>query len=337
MKPHTGVLLINLGTPDSSKTSDVRKYLREFLMDGRVIDVPFLLRWILVNLIIAPFRGPKSAHEYSKVWTDKGSPIKVYAYEIEKLLQDALGSEYLVSMGMRYQSPSIKSALKTMHAKGIQKIVVVPLYPQYASASTGSTIEKVMVDIKDWQILPDLKIISKFPDHPLYIKAFAEIGKKYMAMDNYDHIVFTYHGLPERQIMKGSVNNYCELGKCCNTYHANNSHCYRAQCFHTTRELAKALNLQESDYTVCFQSRLGSDPWIKPYTDQKIDELAEAGKKKILAFSPSFVADCLETTVEIGETYKEQFIEKGGEKWQLAESLNTSETWVECLKHLVQN
>jgi protoporphyrin/coproporphyrin ferrochelatase len=330
-----GVLLINLGTPDSPKTSDVRKYLREFLMDWRVIDIPYLNRFALINLIIAPLRAPKSAHEYQKLWTKDGSPIKTSAYKIEKLLQDSLGSKYLVAMGMRYQSPSIKEALDKFKDKGITKIVVIPLYPQYASASTGSTIEKVWDEMKDFQIIPDINFISTFANNEKMVNTFAELGKAHMAKDNYDHFVFTYHGLPERQIMKGSCNNHCKLGSCCEAYTDYNQYCYRAQCFETSRHLAKALGLNKDQYTVCFQSRLGKTPWIKPYTDDIIKTLPEKGIKKILAFSPSFVADCLETTIEIGETYRDQFLELGGEKWTLVESLNEHPMWIDCLKDLV--
>ena len=331
----TGVLLVNLGTPDSTKTSDVRKYLREFLMDWRVIDISFLNRWMLVNLIIAPFRAPKSGHEYKKLWQEKGSPLKFYGLELQELLQNALGEDYIVGFGMRYQSPSLEKAVEIFKNKGIEKLIVVPLYPQYASASTGSSIEEVMKVIGQWQIIPELKIISNFCDNPLFIKAFAELGKKYLSKESYDHIIFSYHGIPERQIMKGSEGDQCKLGDCCKTYHAKNKYCYRAQCFETTRLLVKELGLKEEDYTISFQSRLGKTPWIKPYTDYKIDELAKAGKKKILFFSPSFVADCLETTIEGGEEYKELFEEKGGQHWQLIESLNTSPAWIDCLKDMV--
>lgn len=334
-KAKIGVLLLNLGTPDSPSTSDVRKYLREFLMDRRVIDIPYWKRFLLINLIIAPFRAPKSAKVYKELWTEKGSPLKIYGYEIEKLLQESLGNEYLVSLGMRYQSPNTTEALEKFKNKGLEKIIVIPLYPQYASASTGSSLEEAMNVIKDWEIIPELQFISEYSGNELMIKTYAEIGRKYMDEIKFDHYLFSYHGLPERQILKGSCNNNCKLGTCCNSFHQNNRHCYRAQCFNTSRILAKELGLTEDDYTVSFQSRLGKTPWIKPYTDDKIKELCEKGKKKILCFSPSFVADCLETTIEIGEEYKELFEENGGEHWQLVESLNAHPQWIECLKEMV--
>ncbi len=336
-KPRIGVLLLNLGTPDSYQVKDVRKYLREFLMDGRVIDIPFWQRWLLINLIIAPFRAPQSAAGYKKLWTERGSPLKFYGEDLTALLQTALGSDYHVVLGMRYQNPSMHEALNQFKDKGFKQLIVIPLYPQYASASTGSTHEKLMDEIKHWEIIPSLTVISQFLEHPLFIKAFVELGKKYMAQEKYDHILFSYHGLPERQILKGSCSGYCRLGDCCETYHSKNQYCYRAQCFQTTRLLAKELGISKDQYTLCFQSRLGKDPWVKPYTDEVINGLVKKNIKKVLVFSPAFVADCLETTVEIGEEYAHQFKALGGQKWQLVESLNVSSMWVQCLKLMVQD
>lgn len=331
-----GVFIINLGTPDSTSVKDVRKYLREFLMDEKVIDIPAFNRWLLVNLIIAPIRGPKSAAEYRKVWTDRGSPLMYHGTDLEKALQNELGTDYEVVFGMRYQNPSMKSALERF-SKNLEEIVVIPLYPQYAEATTGSTLLKLEKEAAKISGLPKFRIIDKFPDHPLFIDAFAALAKIKMEAGNYDHIVFSYHGLPERQIIKASDNGYCKLGECCSTYHSKNEFCYRAQCFQTSRKLAEALNLQEDQYTVCFQSRLGKAEWIKPYTEDKLHELAAQGVKKVLALCPAFTADCLETTVEVGEMYQEEFLEDGGEQWDLVESLNSSDKWVECLKSMIEN
>lgn len=335
-KPKIGVLLLNLGTPDSPSVPDVRKYLRQFLMDWRVIDVPFVQRWSLVNLVIAPLRSYKSAKVYKELWTEKGSPLKIYGFEVAELLQKSLGDNYLVSLGMRYQSPSTAEALEKLYNKGLEKIIVIPLYPQYASASTGSSIEEVMNIVKNWEVIPNLQIISNFPDNSRMVKLFADLGRKHLTHESFDHFLFTYHGLPERQIMKASCNNYCQLDKCCNTYHQLNQFCYRAQCFQTSRALAKELGITQDQYTVSFQSRLGKTPWIKPYTDEVIPELIKKGYKRVLAFSPSFVADCLETTIEIGEEYKELFQHHGGDRWQLVESLNNHPDWIECLKEMVE-
>ncbi len=332
-----GVLLVNLGTPDSTATKDVRKYLREFLSDGRVIDIPAVPRWALVNLIIAPFRSPKSAEEYKKLWEDRGSPLKFYSEDVRDLLQEKLGDEYIVALGMRYQSPSLESALDILIKENVSSIKVIPLFPQYASATTGSVMEKVMELVKKKQIIPSISFVSQFVDHPLFTDTFADLGKKEMALDEYDHILFSYHGLPERQIRKGSVGKQCQLGSCCNKLGPKNQLCYRAQCFETSRKIVAKLNIPEDKYTVCFQSRLGRDPWVKPYTEDMVGELAEKGIKKVLAFSPAFVSDCLETTIEVGETYAEEFIEKGGEKWTLVPSLNTNEKWIDCLADLSKN
>ena len=335
-KSKIGVLIINLGTPDSPSVGDVRKYLREFLMDRRVIDIPFWRRFLLINLIIAPFRSPESAKGYHELWTSQGSPLKVYGMEIEGLLQHALGEDFQVKLAMRYQNPSIRSVLSNFKDKGFKQLIIIPLYPQYASSSTGSTMEEVMSVIKNWEVIPEIKMISQFFEHPLFIKACAGIAQKYMAQERYDHYLFSYHGLPEHQIMKSSCDHYCRLGECCSVYTSKNQYCYRAQCFETTRLLVKELGIKKEDYTICFQSRLGKTPWIKPYTDEVIKQLASRGIKRVLTFSPAFVADCLETTIEIGVEYKKLFMEHGGERWQLVESLNVDATWVECLKQMVK-
>ncbi len=333
----TGVLIVNLGTPDSPSVPDVRKYLREFLMDGRVIDFPFIPRWMLVNLIIAPFRSPKSAKIYKELWTENGSPLKIYGEANEKQLQDALGDEYVVKLAMRYQSPSIESGLKALQEMGVSNIIVIPFFPQYASATTGSVYEEVMRIVTKWQVIPEIKFLNYFYNHPKFINAFAEMGKKHLAENDYEHVIFSYHGIPARHIRKGDcTGNTCKLGSCCDSITAMNQHCYRAECFETTRLLVKELGLKEGTYTTCFQSRLGRETWIQPYTEDVVKELAKKGIKKVLAFSPAFVADCLETTLEVGEEYKELFEENGGEHWQLVESLNDSDAWIELLVDLVK-
>lgn len=334
----TGVLIVNLGTPDTPNVPDVRKYLREFLMDARVIDIPYTSRWFLINMIIAPFRSPKSAKVYRELWTENGSPLKIYGERNEKQLQAALGDEYVVKLAMRYQNPSIEKGLKELQQMGLSKIIVVPFFPQYASASTGSVYEEVMRIIGQWLVIPQLKFVNYFYNHPKFIKAFADNGRKYLEKGNYEYVVFSYHGLPERQMTKADcTGNTCKLDNtCCNSIHAFNQHCYRASCYETTRLLVKELGLKEGTYTTSFQSRLGKEPWIQPYTDNVVKELAQKGIKRVLAYSPAFVADCLETTIEVAEEYREMFEEHGGEHWQLVESLNDSEAWVDLLTDLVK-
>lgn len=336
-KAKTGVILVNVGTPDSTSTADVRKYLREFLMDKRVIDIPFISRWFLINFIVAPFRAPKSAKEYRKLWTERGSPLLFHAEDLrDKLLNQLDKEQYQIEIAMRYQSPSIQTALENLKKANVKKIIVLPLFPQYASASTGTVADKVMEIVKEWQVVPSISFINDFVDHPLFLEAWAEIGKEMMEKADYDTYLFSYHGLPERQILKASSDGYCQLSdKCCSVRTKKNQYCYRAQCFYTTRLIANRLNLPEDKVKTSFQSRLLKDPWIKPYTDDVINELAAEGRKRVLAFSPAFVADCLETTIEVGEEYQEQFLALGGERWDLVPSLNSNDTWVECVKDLV--
>ena len=336
-KDKIGVLLVNLGTPDSPSVANVRKYLREFLSDRRVIDIPNLSRFLLVNGIIVPFRSPKSAKLYKELWTERGSPLLFYGKSLREMLQKSLGTEYRVVLGMRYQSPSIEAALcELINKYWVSKIIVIPLFPQYASATTGSIHEKVMKLVKKRQVIPEIHFVSKFIQHPLFIKAFTERGKEKMLNQDYEHFVFSYHGLPERQIKKASSGNYCQLSdSCCAEYGINNQYCYRAQCVETTRLLVAELGVPPEKCTTCFQSRLGKNPWIRPYAEDIIKELAERGVKKVLAFSPAFVADCLETIIEVGEEFRDEFMRQGGEKWTLVESLNDSSLWVACLKDLV--
>jgi ferrochelatase len=331
-----GVLLVNLGTPDSPKVPDVRKYLREFLMDERVIDIPFLSRWLLVNLIIAPFRAPKSARIYRELWTENGSPLLHFGRHNEKQLQELLGNDFVVKLGMRYQRPSITQALEELSQYPLRSLIVLPLFPQYASATTGSVHQKVMEIISRWTNIPEIRFVNTYFDHPLFIKAFVERAQKALKNKDYDYLLFSYHGLPERQIYKSSIDNYCNLGECCHAYTAKNLKCYRAQCFETSRTLARKMNIPDEKYQVVFQSRLGKDPWIQPYAEEVIRTLPSRGYKKVAVMVPSFVADCLETNIEVGEEFREVFKKAGGKEWIFIESLNDSDTWLECLYSLVK-
>ncbi|HYG04002.1 MAG TPA: ferrochelatase [Chryseosolibacter sp.] len=332
-KAKTGVLLINLGTPDSPSVGNVRSYLSQFLNDPRVIDIPWLLRKILVNLIIVPFRAPKSAKVYQKLWTDNGSPLLYYGEKVKNLLQAELDGSYEVHLAMRYKNPSIPNVLEVMRKRNYDKITVVTMFPQYASASTGSAIEEVMRVIRKWWVIPELRIVSQYYDHPLYIEGFVERAKKYNISD-YDHVLFSYHGLPERQLDKVYDQGVCRDKDCDHQITSENKFCYKATCYATTRLLAEKLSIPETSYTVCFQSRL-DEGWVKPYSDQVVIDCAKKGMKRILVFSPAFTADCLETIVEIGEEYQELFHEHGGDKVQLVESLNDHPVWIQCLKSLV--
>jgi ferrochelatase len=332
-----GVLLINLGTPDSPSTADVRKYLREFLMDPLVIDINPISRNLLVKGIIVPTRGPKSAKLYQAIWDEKtGSPLLHYSLLQQKLLQKKLGDEYVVELAMRYQSPSIESALQRLKDALIYDIVVIPLFPQYASASTGSVYDKMMDLVKAWMTKPTIRFINSFHDDKLMIETFADNARKYKP-ETYDHILFSFHGLPQRQLIKADHTHKTCLKSvdCCQKLTDANRFCYSAQSHDTARLIAAELNLPKEKYTVCFQSRLGNDPWVQPYTIDMIHQMAKEGKKRLLVFCPAFVADCLETVYEVPVEYGTEFKKLGGEIVQLVESLNDSPKFIEALAKMV--
>lgn len=334
----TGILLVNLGTPDSPSNSDVFKYLNEFLTDGRVIDYPWLARQLLVRGIIVPARYRNSAKTYREIWDkDRGSPLLFHTQDLTDKVRATLDPQkYVVAFAMRYQNPSLESELEKFRLQQVDKIVVLPLFPQYSSACNGSVIQKVQEITSKWLTIPDLKFIHHFYDNDLFIEAFAAQGRKYN-FDDYDHILFSYHGLPARHLKNGDVTGkHCLQNKdCCATISEINQHCYRAQCFATTQLIAEKLGLPKEKFTVTFQSRLGKEVWLEPYTVEVIPQLAKAGKKKLLVFSPAFVADCLETLYEIREEYLELFEEHGGESITLVESLNSEDKWVEAVCELV--
>lgn len=335
----TGVLLINLGTPDSPKTKDVRRYLTEFLNDPRVIDISAVGRALLVNGIIVPFRAPKSAKIYKELWDmwDGESPLLTYGKILKEKIQEKFADKNItVELAMRYQNPSLDEVLKRMEKVGYDKIIVLPLFPHYASASTGSAVEKTMKLVGKWWAIPEVKILAEFFDHPGYIDAFVEKAKMH-DIASYDHIIFSYHGLPMRQLTKVHPELECADCDCNKAYKPEYRLCYQNECYETTRLIASKLGLKESDYTVSFQSRLGKTPWLTPYSDQIVEEKAKAGAKKLLMFSPAFIADCLETSVEIGVEYQEIFEEHGGEKVQLVESLNDSAKWIETVSEMIES
>jgi protoporphyrin/coproporphyrin ferrochelatase len=329
----TALLIVNLGTPDSPSTFDVAKYLTQFLNDPRVIDINPIGRFFLVNGIIVPFRSSKSAKIYKELWTEEGSPLLLHGIALKEKLQKKLANTHEVFFGMRYQNPSLESVLEEIRKKNFKKIVVFPLYPHYASSSTGSSLERIMQIISKWYVIPELRIISQYYNDKGYINSFVERGKQYN-IDEYDHVLFSYHGLPVRQVDKVYEDSPCSDHNCENEITEENKFCYKATCYETTRLIAKQLNIAESKYTVGFQSRL-DQKWIEPFSDKIVEELAKKGMKKLLVFSPAFTADCLETTIEIGHEYDEIFKEHGGEKVQLVESLNSNDTWVDAIAEMI--
>ncbi|GBD86619.1 ferrochelatase [bacterium BMS3Abin03] len=334
MKSETGVLLVNLGTPDTPSVKDVRKYLFEFLNDPKVIDIPAAARFFLVNFIILPFRSSKAAKNYKKLWTKEGSPILVYGKSVQQQLQRELSDRVEVKLAMRYRNPGMDEVIARMEKKNYKTIIIVPLFPQYASATTGSIMEKAMKLIGKWNVVPEVKHISQFYDNKAFLNTIVERASKYN-LDEYDHILFSYHGLPLRQLDKVyGDGTLCEEHDCENEINEENKYCYKATCYATTRLLADKLKIPKEKHTVCFQSRLNKN-WLEPFTDRVVIEQARKGAKKLLVFSPSFVADCLETTVEIGIKYQKLFAQHGGKKIQLVESLNDHPMWIEALKGMV--
>jgi len=306
-----GVLLINLGTPDNCDPHSVRRYLKEFLNDLRVIDLPFLARWILVNLIILPFRYKKSAHAYQQIWTEHGSPLLINGQQLKKALAATLGDNYQVALGMRYANPSIAAAFAEL--KNCENISVIPLFPQYSSAATGSAIESFLKLIAQQWNIPEIKIYRDFYNHPGFISAYADVIKNAMINKKVDLLLFSYHGLPERHIHKSECQAVCNKIDACPSVSDTNRYCYRAQCYATSQLLAEELNLLPQQYAVSFQSRLGRTPWIKPYTDLQLPAFRQQGIKNIAIACPSFVADCLETLEEINMRAREQWQQLGGE------------------------
>ena len=334
----TGVLLLQLGTPDSPSTRDVRRYLTEFLNDPRVIDLPWLVRKILVNGIIVPFRAPKSAKIYKELWAigNGTSPLLTHSLRVQEKLQESFKDhDVTIELAMRYKNPSIDSVLEKMRLSHYDQIIVLPLFPQYASASTGTAIEKVMHIIKKWWVIPEIKIISQFWDNKGYIDSIVHNAGKF-DLKSYDHILFSYHGLQERQVDKVyEGTDLCSDQPCETTINERNKFCYKATSYATTRLIAERLNIKEDEYTVCFQSRLDKK-WLTPFSDKVVEEWGKKGAKKLLVFSPAFVADCLETIIEIGVEYQEIFEENGGEKVQLVPSSNDHPLFINGLTELIK-
>ncbi len=334
-----GVLLVQLGTPDTPTTPDVRRYLTEFLMDPRVMDISYLGRTLLVKGVIVPKRAPRSAETYKTIWDENtGSPLMYYSELQRDLLQQKLGEDYHVELAMRYQNPSIESALAKLEGMMLDSVRIIPLFPQYASATTGSIIDRVMEIMRKWQYFPDLSFVSNYCDDEQMCAVYARHASKHN-IEEFDHILFSYHGLPVRQLGKidpsGQLN--CPDRGCAKCHVEKSNFCYLSQCYSTTRTIVEKLGLSEDRYSVCFQSRLGKTPWIQPYTSDTLHQLAESGVKKLLVFSPAFVSDCIETLDEIQVEYADEFKAAGGEEVTMVESLNDDPEWIEVLERFALN
>ena len=326
-----GVLLVNLGSPDSPEPKDVKKYLGEFLMDERVIDVPLWARNLLVKGIILNTRPKASAAAYKKIWWEEGSPLIVISERLKSKVQKQV--DFPVALAMRYGSMTIKKGLQELVDKGVDEVFLIPLYPQFAMATT-ETILVLAEDIRK-EHFPDLKIsdLPAFYNNDDYIEVLSNSIKKNLEGKNYDHLLFSYHGVPERHIRKRDITkSHCKIdGSCCVTPSPAHEFCYRHQCLEVTRLVAKKLNLKDNTYSSSFQSRLGFDPWLLPYTDRTIERLGKEGLKNMAIATPAFVSDCLETLEEIAMEGEEIFHEMGGKEFSTIPCLNDDDEWVALL------
>ncbi|MDN6280711.1 MAG: ferrochelatase [Psychroflexus sp.] len=330
-----GVLLVNLGSPASTDPKDVKSYLGEFLMDERVIDVPYLLRAILVKGIILNTRPKQSAKAYSKIWWDDGSPLIVLSERLQSKVNEE--TSVPIALAMRYGEPSMKDGLQELYEQGVTDVLLVPLYPQFAMATT-ETIIVLAEQLRD-EFFPKINytVVPPFYNHPDYITVLSRSIIEKIEEIDYDHLLFSYHGIPERHIRKSDItNSHCKIdGSCCQTASRAHQFCYRHQCFETTRLVAEKLKLKEGTYSTSFQSRLGFDPWLKPYTDRTVERLAQEGTKKLAVVTPAFVSDCLETLEEIAMEADEIFKENSGEEFTFIPCINDREDWVKTLSRWI--
>jgi len=334
----TGVLLINLGTPEDPSIAKVRSYLKEFLMDPLVMDIPYPLRWLLVNGWILPRRPATSAAAYQKVWTDRGSPLLTHHLSLCEKVQKILGSNYTVEPGMRYGSPSIREGVHKLKDQAVDSIIAVPLYPQYSLAATESSLVEFKKAIRQFSLSLETKSLKAFYNHSDFLDAWTELASPFLKREFYDQILFSFHGVPERHVKKTDpTGSTClQSDTCCIEINSTNKNCYRAQCFATARSLAEKLDLSSSKYTVCFQSRMGRTPWIRPFTDELMHSLPKQGIKNIGVLCPTFVADCLETLEEIDIRERANFLDAGGESFFRIPCLNSEDSWCQAVSKMVK-
>ena len=338
------ILILNVGTPAEPTARGLRQFYKFFFSDPFVFDMPGWSRWLLRNFIILPFRAPKTAKDYKKIWLENGSPLKVYTEELCENLQKSLDpskNRIVVAMGMAYSEPFISDTMSRLQRQGVRDILILPLFPQYSTATTGSLIHGVEQAAAKWEEVPRMVMVDDLYSELAFVNAWASLINKHLPRDNpgtnVEHVIFSYHGLPEKNIKKADENNYCEFGSCCDVINEKNQSCYRAQCMQTTRSIVAALGWREDFYSIAFQSRFGRDPWIQPYLDEHLIQLAGRGVKRVAVATPSFVSDCLETIHEIGIEYRKLFIEHGGEELILIPNLNNDENWFSAVVQIIEN
>ncbi len=329
-----GILLGNLGTPLKPTRKEVGKYLREFLMDPLVIDIPWLLRWLLVNFVITPFRSKHSAKAYQIIWMQEGSPLLHYSKKQKEELVKIL--DFPIALGMNYGEPNVQSALRELIDQEVNEVLCLLLYPHYA-LSSYETLQRKITKVASECSLKSLQFVAPFYDHPSYIRSLSEVIEKNLP-DSYDHLLFSYHGIPESHIFKTDMAGFCKIDEnCCENLSKSHNFCYRAQVTTTTKLVASKLGVGKEKYTLSFQSRLGREPWLTPYTDHVIPILAQAkGIKNLVVVCPSFVSDCLETLEEIGIRAKKEFLEAGGKQLLLLPCLNHNSEWTLGMSEIIR-
>ncbi len=321
------IVLLNLGTPNSPKVGDIKKYLRQFLTDYRVVDLPWLIRQVLVNFFIIPFRKKQSAAAYLNIWSIHGSPLLMHSNNLRAQVQNILGNKAQVFVAMRYGKPDVREVIDQIYLGGFSEIIILPMFPQYSSAATGSAIEYATSYLNKFYTIPSFKIISYFYAHSSYIEAIARLIEDHAG--EYEHILFSFHGLPQRQIMK-SCNKELMCDKSC-----KNMDCYQAQCYATTNLVTKKLNIPTNRFSIAFQSRLGKIPWLQPYLLEHLAMLIDKGVTNITIICPGFTVDCLETIEEIGIQAKEYWYSIGGKGFKLVPCLNDNAFWATAILDIV--
>jgi ferrochelatase len=316
-----GILITNLGTPDAPKKADLKRYLREFLWDPRVVEIPRLLWWMILNLVILTIRPRRSAKAYSTVWTERGSPLLFHTQDqanaLRTKLQQKHGETIVVDFAMRYGSPSVDSVIETMLKQGVRKLLVLPLYPQYCASTTASTFDAVATSFAKKRLIPELRFVNHYHDFPLYIQAVADkIRQHWQENGRADKLIFTYHGIPKRYLLNGDP--------------------YHCECYKTARLLAENLGLTKDEYLVSFQSRFGREEWLQPYTDKTLMALPQQGVKSVQLVCPGFSADCLETIEEIGIENRDYFMQAGGERYEYISALNAESNHIDMMAALVE-
>jgi ferrochelatase len=334
--PPVGLLLVNIGTPNSTSVADVRRYLAEFLNDPEVIDIPAVSRWLLLHGVILRTRPAQSASKYAQIWTNRGSPLLFHSEDLASALETQLGDRYRVRVGMRYGTPSLEDGLDALSMAGCRQVLIAPMYPQQAASSTGTAHKRCRELLTSRFPELEASFLPPFYSEPGFLNSVIEAAREERDKVQPDHILFSYHSLPERHIRKADPSgNHCLASSdCCDRIDDRNKNCYRAQCMETSRQLADRLELTDDQWSVSFQSRLGRTPWIQPTTSDLVNQQPPLGRR-LLVLIPSFVADCLETLEEVNIGHREEFMESGGEAFGMAPCVNSHPAWVEAFSEMV--